>query len=212
VSSENGELLFRKSFRKVIRHPPCVRYLLRHGVPSDIGRDKAFSILSRYVVTKGLTDVQGKKMALAVINHGDSLVRVKDSLLKKFGESSLSGVRHNPKANYWSCEDIWSSRKLRDAGACTGWNCEYYQLTARDESDHQNPDTQAKIEEETISYLLNNPESADEALKSGSRTEGFFCEYECRDGASLPLNRMLWHICRYLADHGRPICCGAILA
>lgn len=211
MSSENCELIFQKSLRKISRHPPCVRYLLRQGVPSDIGLEKVFSILSRYVVTKGLTDVQGKKMAIAVINHGHSLVSIKDSGLKKFGDS-LSGVRHNPKVNYWICEDIWSSRKLRDAGACAGWNCEYYQLKPCDESNQQNHETRAKIEEKTISYLLNNPESADEALKPGSRSEGFLCEYECRDGASLPLNRVLWQICRYLADHGRPIRCSAILA
>lgn len=210
VSSENFELPFQKSFRKVIRHPPCVRYLLRHGAPSDMRHDKVISVLSRYVVAKGLTDLQGKKMARAVIDHDISLLSGKDSALQKFAES-LSAVRHNPEANYWSCGDIWSSKKLRDGGACAGWNCEYYHLWERAESNRQNQETQAKMEEETISYLLNNPQKADEALRLGSRSEGFFCEYECRDGTSLPLNRVLWHICRHLADHGRPVHYSAIL-
>jgi len=210
MTSENYELPFQKSFRKVTRHPPCLRYLLRHGVPSDMEQDKVISVFSRYVATKGLTEAQGKKMALAAINHDRSSVNLKESVLEKFGES-LSGVRHNPQANYWSCEDIWSSKKLREAGACAGWNCEYYQLGAGDESNPPNHGAHAKIEEKIISYLLNHPESADEALKPGSRTEGFICEYECRDGTSLPFNRVLWHICRHLADHDRPIRCTVIL-
>jgi hypothetical protein len=173
-------------------------------------QDKAISVLSRYVATKGLTDAQGKKMALAVINHDRSLVSLNESGLEKFLES-LSGVRHNLQANYWSCEDIWSSEKLREAGACAGWNCEYYQLGAGDELNPQNHEAHPKIEEKIISCLLNNPESADEALKPGFRTEGFVCEYECRDGTSLPFNRVLWHICRHLADNDRPIRCSAIL-
>jgi hypothetical protein len=158
---------------------------------------------------KGLTDAQGKKMARAVINHANSLLGFKDSGLQKFVES-LSAIRRNPKANYWSCEDIWSSKKLCDGGACTGWNCEYYHLEDRVESNQQNRGMQAKVEEETISYLLNNPERAAQALRVGCSSEGFFCEYECRDGNSLPFNRVLWHVSRHLIDHGRQIRCRAI--
>jgi hypothetical protein len=160
---------------------------------------------------KGLTDAQGKKMAQTVINHANCLLGFKDSGLQKFVES-LSAVRHNPKATYWSCEDIWSSKKLRDGGACTGWNCKYYHLGDRVESNQQNRVMQAKVEEETISYLLNNPESANQALTVGCSSEGFLCEYKCGDGNRLPFNRVLWHVSRHLIDHGKQICCSAISA
>jgi hypothetical protein len=94
VSSEERELQVQQSFRERIRHPPCVRHLLRHGVPSDMGCDKAHTLLARYVVTKGLNDVQGTKMAKTMLKRSGSLsagVR---------GEASSSSLRnsfHGPK-------------------------------------------------------------------------------------------------------------------
>ncbi|MGZ5562643.1 MAG: hypothetical protein ACXW1R_01440 [Halobacteriota archaeon] len=61
MTIEEKELQLQQSFRDRTRHPPCVRHLLRHGVPSDLGCNEARTLLARYVVTKGLNDVQGQK-------------------------------------------------------------------------------------------------------------------------------------------------------
>ncbi|MEI7826644.1 MAG: hypothetical protein WCI87_02460 [Euryarchaeota archaeon] len=212
MSSEEMELPFQQSFRKRIHHPPCVRYLLRHGVPSDMGCDKAHALLVRYVVTKGLNEVQGTKMAQTMTKHAVSLGGVWGECdVQKFAKC-LSHARDNPEANHWSREDIWSSKKLRERGACTGWSCEYYHLESCGESSHQSGEAEAPMEQEALSYLFNNPESISEGLRLGLHSEGFVDEYGCRDGTCLPLNRVLWHVCRYLAYHDRPIRCSAILA
>ncbi|MGZ4847753.1 MAG: hypothetical protein ACXV3E_08225 [Halobacteriota archaeon] len=210
MSSEETELPLQQSFRKRIRHPPCVRYLLRYGVPSDMGCDKARTLLVRYVVTKGLNDVQATKMAQTMMKHAVSLGGVRGaSDVQKFAER-LSHARDNPKANHWSCEDIWSSKKLRERGACTGWSCEYYHQEPCGESSRQSGEAEAQMEKEVLTYLFNNPESISEGLRL--RSEGFIDAYGCRDGTCLPLNRVLWHVCRYLAYHDRPIRPSAILA
>ena len=177
-----------------------------------MGRDKAHALLVRYVVTKGLNDVQGTKMAQTMIKHAVSLGGVRGaSDVQKFAEC-LSHARDNPKANHWSCEDIWSSKKLREHGACTGWSCEYYHPEPCGESSHQSGEVEAQMEKAVLTYLFNNPESISEGLRRGLRSEGFVDEYGCGDGNCLPLNRVLWHVCRYLAYHDRPIRCSAILA
>jgi len=202
------ELPVQESFRKRIRHPPCVRYLLRYGVPSDMACDKAHAVLVRYVVTKGLNDVQGTKMAQTMTKHAVSLGGVRGARdVQKFAEC-LSHARDNPKANHWSCKEIWSSKKLRERGACTGWSCEYYRPEPCGESSHQIGE--AQMEKDVLTYLFNNLESISEGL--GFRSEGFVDEYRCGDGTCLPLNRALWHVCRYLAYHDRPIRCNLILA
>jgi hypothetical protein len=210
VSNEEKELQLQQSFRDRVRHPPCVRHLLRHGVPSDMGCDKARTLLARYVVTKGLNDVQGTKMAKTMIKHSDALSAGVQgrSEFDQFAEC-LSRARDNPTTNHWSCEDVWSSMKLRERGACTGWGCEYYHPESRDESSHQSSETEAQMEQEALTYLLRNPEGISEGLRL--RCEGFVDEYACRDGTWLTLNRVLWHVCRYLAYHGRPIRCSAML-
>ncbi len=132
VSSEERELQLQQSFRDRVRHPPCVRHLLRHGVPSDMRCDKARTLLARYVVTKGLNDVQGIKMAKTMLKHSGSLyadARGGVSEFKQF-EECLSRARNYPKMNHWSCEDVWSSKELRERGACTGWGCEYLSFRA----------------------------------------------------------------------------------
>jgi hypothetical protein len=208
VSSEEMALPLQESFRKRIRHPPCIRYLLHYGMPSDMAYDKAHALLVRYVVTKGLNDVQGIKMAQTMKKHAVSLSGVRGARdVQKFAEC-LSRARDNPKANHWSCEEIWSSKKLRERGACTGWSCEYYHSEPCGESGHQIGE--AQMEKDALTYLLNNPESISEGL--GLRSEGFVEEYRCGDGTCLPLNRVLWHVCRYLAHHDRPIRCNTILA
>jgi len=213
VSSEEKELQLQQSFRDRIRHPPCVRHLLRHGVPSDMECDKARALLARYVVTKGLNDVQGTKMAKTMLKHSDSLsTGVRGGSEFKQFTKCLSRARDTPKTNHWSCEDVWSSTKLRERGACTGWGCEYYHPESCDESSHQGGENEVQIEQEALTYLLSNPESIGEGLSAGHRCEGFIDEYGCRDGTCVPLNRVLWHVCRYLAYHGRPIRCTAILA
>jgi hypothetical protein len=210
VSSEEMGLPLQESFRKRIRHPPCIRYLLRYGMPSDMAYDKAHALLVRYVVTKGLNDVQGIKMAQTMTKHAVSLGGVRGARdVQKFAEC-LSQTRDNPKANHWSCEEIWSSKKLRERGACTGWSCEYYYPEPCGESSHQSGE--AQMEKDALTYLFNNPERISEGLRRGLRSEGFVDEYRCGDGTCLPLNRVLWHVCRYLAYHDRPIRCNTILA
>jgi hypothetical protein len=213
VYGEGEDPQFQQSFRNRIHHPPCVRHLLRHGVPSDVGCDKAHTLLARYVVTKGLNDVQGIKMAKTMLKHPDSLgagVR-EGSECKKFAEC-LSRARDSPETNHWSCQDVWSSKKLREGGACTGWNCEYYPQEPGNKSGHQSGENEAQMEQEILTYVLSNPESISEGLRVGLRCEGFIDEYGCRDGTCVPLNRVLWHVCRYLAHHGRPIRRTGILA
>jgi hypothetical protein len=204
------ETPFQQSFSKRVHHPPCVRHLLRYGVPSDMPYDNACTLLVRYIVTKGLNDEQGMKLAQSILNHSDSLnsVRRANDVGKFLG--LLSRGRGNLKANRWCCGDIWSNKKLRERGACTGWSCEYYRSDPRGESNRQIVANQAQIERDTLAYLLNNPECIGEGLRL--RCEGFVDEYECREGICLPLNRMLWHVCRYLAYHGRPIRRSTILA
>ncbi len=213
MTIEEKELQLQQSFRDRTRHPPCVRHLLRHGVPSDLGCNEARTLLARYVVTKGLNDVQGTKMVKAMLKHSDALsagVRGR-SEFNQFAEC-LSQARDNPKMNHWSCEDVWSSKKLRERGACTGWGCEYYNPEPCDESSRQSSTTGAQIEQEALTYLLSNPESISEGLRADLCCEGFIDEFGCRDGTCVPLNRVLWHVCRYLAYHGRPIRCTTILA
>jgi hypothetical protein len=213
VSSQEKELQLQQSFRDRVRHPPCVRHLMRHGVPSDMRCDKARTLLARYVVTKGLNDVQGTKMAKTMLEHSGSLyASVRDGSEFTQFEECFSRARAYPKMNHWSCEDVWSSRELRERGACTGWGCEYYRSELREEPGHQSDFVEAETEIEVLTYLLNNPESISEGLRVGLLSEGFIGEFRCRDGTCVPLNRVLWHVCRYLTYHGRPIRCTAILA
>src|SRR5674476_1128699 len=153
------------------------------------------------------------KNGKTMLKHSDSLnagVRG-GSELKQF-EECLSRARNCPKMNHWSCEDVWSSKELRERGACTGWDCEYYPSEPREESGRQSGYVETQIEQEALTYLLSNPESISEGLRVGLLSEGFIDEYRCRDCTCVSLNRALWHVCRYLAYHGRPIRCTAILA
>jgi len=212
VSSQNVELQFPKSFRKRIRHPPCILELLRHGVPSGIECDTAHFILVRYIVTKGLSNVQGRKMAQTMMRNSvffGSTRQVSDA--QKFVES-LSRARENPRAYCWNCEDIWSSKRLRERPACTGWTCEYYQARPIREPNYERGEDEASMEEEIMTYLLNDPNSITQGLRLGLRSEGFADEYVSTGGIRLPFNRVLWHACHYLAYHDRQIRCGAILS
>ncbi len=210
MSNQNVEPRSQKSFRKRIRHPPCILDLLHHGVPSDIECDTAHLLLVRYVVTKGLSDVQGRKMAQTMIRNsvffGGSR-EVHDA--QKFMEC-LSQARENSRRYCWNCEDIWSCKRLRERPACTGWNCEYYQAKPIKEPHYERSEDHASMEEEILTYLLNDPDSVTEALRLGLRSEGFADEYVSRGGIRLPFNRVLWHACRYLAYHDRQIRCSAI--
>jgi len=206
------ERQFQKSFRKRIRHPPCIFDLLRHGVPSDMGCDTAHLLLVRYVVTKGLSDVQGRKMVQTMMRNSvlfGSKREVSDA--QKFVER-LSQARENSRTYCWNCGDIWSSKRLRERPACTGWKCEYYQARPIREPNYERSDDQASMEEEILTYLLNDPDSITEGLRLGLRSEGFTDEYVSRGGIRLPFNRVLWHMCHYLAYHGRQIRCSTILS
>ena len=124
MSNQNVEPWSQKSFRKRIRHPPCILDLLHHGVPSDVECDTAHLLLVRYVVTKGLSDVQGRKMAQTMIRNsvffgGSREVHDAQKFMK-----CLSQARENSRRYCWNCEDIWSCKRLRERPACTGWNCE----------------------------------------------------------------------------------------
>ncbi|MGZ4927553.1 MAG: hypothetical protein ACXV76_04640 [Halobacteriota archaeon] len=176
--------------------------------------DEARTLLARYVVTKGLNDVQGIKMAKTMLKHSGSVYADAEGRVSEFKqfEECLSRTRRYPKMNHWSCEDVWSSNELRARGACTGWGCEYYPSELRKESGAQSGYFEAQTEQEVLTYLLNNPQSIGEGLRMGLLSEGFNDEYRCRDGSSVPLNRVLWHVCRYLAYHGRSIRCTSILA
>jgi hypothetical protein len=212
VSSQNVEVQFQKPFRKRIQHPPCILELLRHGVPSSIQCDTAHLILVRYIVTKGLSDVQGKKMAQTMMRNSiffGSTRQVSDA--QKFVES-LSRARENPRAYCWNCEDIWSSKRLRELPACTGWNCEYYQARPIREPNYERGEDEASMEEEIMTYLLNDPDSITQGLRLGLRSEGFADEYVSTGGIRLPFNRVLWHACHYLAYHDRQLRCSAILS
>ena len=212
MSSQNVVPRSQKSFRKRIGHPPCILDLLHHGVPSDIECDAAQLLLVRYVVTKGLSDVQGRKMARTMIRNsvffGGSR-EVRDA--QKFMEC-LSQARDNPQSYCWNCEDIWSCKRLRERPACTGWNCEYYQARPIKEPNYERSKDQASMEEEILTYLLNVPDSVAEALRLGLRSEGFADEYVSRGGIRLPINRVLWHACHFLAYHDRLIRCSSILS
>ncbi|MGD0716872.1 MAG: hypothetical protein ABR979_02240 [Halobacteriota archaeon] len=181
-------------------------------MPSDIECDTAHLLLVRYVVTKGLSDMQGRKMAQTVIRNsvffGGSR-EVRDA--QKFMEC-LSQARENPRRYCWNCEDIWSCKRLRERPACTGWNCEYYQARPIKEPNYERSEDQASMEEDILTYLLNDPDSVTEALRLGLRSEGFADEYVSRGGIRLPFNRLLWHACRYLAYHDRQIRYSAILS
>ncbi len=212
MSSQNVEPQFQKSFRKRIRHPPCILDLLRHGVPSDMECDAAHLLLVRYVVTKGLSDVQGRKMAQTMMRNSvlfGSTRGVSDA--QKFVEC-LSQARENPWTYCWNCQDIWRSKRLRERPACTGWNCEYYQARPIREPNYERSADQASMEEEILTYLLNDPNSITEGLRLGLCSEGFADEYISRGGIRLPFNRVLWHTCHYLAYHDRQMRCSAILS
>ena len=212
MSSQNVEPQFQKSFRKRIRHPPCILDLLHHGVSSDLECDTAHLLLVRYVVTKGLSDVQGRKMAQTMMRNSVFFGGSREaSDAQKFVEC-LSQARENPWTYCWSCEDIWLSKRLRERSACTGWNCEYYQARPIRDLNYERSEDHASMEEEIITYLLNDPDSVTEGLRLGLRPEGFADEYVSRGGIRLPFNRVLWHACHYLAYHDRQIQYSAILS
>jgi hypothetical protein len=151
-------------------------------VPSDIESDTAHLLLVRYVVTKGLSDVQGRKMAQTMIRNSvffGGSGEVRDA--QKFMEC-LSQARENPRGYCWNCEDIWSCKRLRERPACTGWNCEYYQARPIKEPNYERSEDQASMEEDILTYLLNDPDSVTEALRLGLRSEGFADEYVSRGG------------------------------
>ena len=211
VSSQNVELQFKKTFRKRIQHPPCILDLLHHGMPSGIECDTGHTILVRYVVTKGLSDVQGRKMAQTMMRNSISFANTRQvSDTQRFVEC-LSRARENPWAYCWNCDDIWSNKKVLERQACTGWNCEYYQARPISESICLRGEDEASMEEEIMTYLLNDPDSITQGLMLGLRSEGFADEYVCTGGIRLPFNRVLWHACYYLAYHDRQIQCSAIL-
>lgn len=133
-----------------------------------------------------------------------------ESEAQRFVES-LSRARENPWAYCWNCEDIWSSKSLRERPSCTGWKCEYYQVRPARESNCERED-EVLMEEEILTYLFNDPDSITEGLRLGLRSEGFADEYVSAGGIRLPFNRVLWHACHYLTYHDRQIRCSAILS
>ena len=193
----------QKSFRKRIRHPPCILDLLHHGVPSDVECDTAHLLLVRYVVTKGLSDVQGEKNGADDDTEFGLLWGLEGGTrCPEVYEMPFTGSK-NSRRYCWNCEDIWSCKRLRERPACTGWNCEYHQARPIKEPNYERSEDHASMEEEILTYLLNDPDSVTEALRLGLRSEGFADEYVSRGGIRLPFNRVLWHACRYLAYHDR---------
>jgi len=200
-----------KAFRKRIRQPPCIINLLRSGVPSDLEFETAHKLLARYIVTKGLSSVQAKKMAQTMMENSTSFGRTNEVNLNQFVEC-LSRAQEDPLKYCWDCEEIWSSRSLRDRAACAGWRCEYYQTRPISKSNNERSENEDSMEKEIITYVLNNPEGLSDALGLNLRAEGFTDPYVTTSAIRLPFNRVLWHVCHYLDYHGRQIRYSSILA
>jgi hypothetical protein len=203
MSSQNVELQFQSSFRKRIRHPPCILDLLRHGVPSDMASEMAHSLLVGYVLTKGLSDVQARKMALTMMRKSVFFGSTSEATSAENFTRYLSQAREDPPAYRWNCEDIWSHKSLKERAACTAWDCEYYQARLIREPNHERRGDKASTEEEILTYVLNHPDSIAEGVRLELHSEGFTDEYVTRTGVFFPFNRVLWHAFRYLDYHGR---------
>ena len=111
-----------------------------------------------------------------------------------------------------SSEDISCSKRLGERPACTGWNCEYIRAGPIKEPNYERSEDRASMEEDILTYLLNDPDSVTEALRLGSARRDSLISMYLEEALVLPFNRLLWHACHYLAYHDRQIRCSAILS
>ncbi|MGZ4941093.1 MAG: hypothetical protein ACXV5P_02170 [Halobacteriota archaeon] len=211
VSNEMTELARDPPFRNKIRHPPCITFLLRYGIPNDMNDERALSIIARYGAAKGLDEKQGERMARTMMCSTPSLSVGKAKKNFWRGEQFHLAKRENRGAKIWSCAEVLSSKRLRERGMCTGWHCEYYSPRKGAERRPQSSTDETHVEQALLTYVLNNPKSVTEGLQVKLQSESFVGTYTCRDGVSLLLNRALWHACCYLARQNKEIRTSAVL-
>lgn len=210
VSNELTELARDPPFRNKIRHPPCINFLLRHGIPDDVDDERALSIIAQYAVAKGLDEKQGERMAQTMMRNTSSL-NVGKAKRSCRGEQFHLVKRKNRGASAWSCREVLSSKRLRERGACNGWQCEYYSPGEAWRSHPRSSTDEADVEQALLTYILNNPESVTEGLQLKLQSECFVDTYTCRDGVPLLLNRALWHTCCYLTRQDKEIRASTVL-
>jgi len=211
TSDRHNKQLREQSFRKNIRHPPCILSILRRGPPSDMTYGQACTILARYTIAKGLTEAHGEEMVQTMLRNAISSRTREPEADQKFVRC-LSLEKESHRACIWNCGDILSSKKLRERGACAGWHCEYYSADLDWRPHHQCSEQEAQLEKDLLTYVLQNLEGTEEGLRLRGLSEGFIDEHTCRQGTRLLLNRMLWHVCRYFTNHSKEIRVSALLA
>ena len=208
-------------FKNWTRDPPCITSLLRHGSPSDLGETSVNDLLAAYVVAKGLSDIQGEKLVQKMAQSAvpadftatDSMQKTtKARALQQF-KKCLAAARSNDEAYRWDCTRLWASDEIRKRGACSGWTCPLY-LSTTSSTERLLPFTVAdvQVERDLFTYVLNVPDSMDEAVQLDVPPEGFIAEHTFEDGATLLLHRILWHLCRHMAAHDKEIRVSTLLA
>ncbi|HXY88020.1 MAG TPA: DnaB-like helicase C-terminal domain-containing protein [Candidatus Acidoferrales bacterium] len=211
----------QSSFKNWTRDPPCITSLLRHGAPSDLGETDVNDLLVAYVVTRGLSDIQGEKLVQKMAQSAvtvnftatDSIqMTMKAHALQQF-KDRLAAARNNDEACHWDCTRLWANDKIRKRGACSGWTCPLYLSTASS-AERLLPFTVAdvQIERDLLTYVLNVPDGMDEAMQLDVPPEGFIAEHAFEDGTTLLLHRILWHLCRHIAAHDKEVRVSILLA
>jgi len=98
-------------FKNWPRHPPCITALLHHGAPRDLGEADINDVLVAYVVAKGLSDVEGEKLAQKMAQSAvtanftatDAMqMTTKAHALQQF-KNRLAAARNNDGAYHWDC-------------------------------------------------------------------------------------------------------------
>jgi hypothetical protein len=203
------------SFKNAIQHLPCVAFLVRRGIPTDVGEGGAIAIdiLVAYAVAKGLNAAQGEKLAQQMAERTARCTDVAQ-VVRRFRER-LVAVQSAGDHWGWDCRRVWASRGFIKRGACTGWSCPHYEcasVPALSAEGITRSDADDQRERDVLTYVLNVPEGMDEALRKDVPPGAFGAQYTCRDGTAVLLNRALWHVCRDLAARGHAVQVSTILA
>ncbi len=196
-------------FRNKLRHPPCIHFLLRHGISDDMDTESALSIIARYAAAKGLDEKRETRMVHLMMRNTPSLGvgGVKESCRV---QQSHGAKRRDCRTSTWDCQEVLSSPQLRER-ACNGWRCEFYSPGESRGQSSQSSAEEGTVERALLTYVFSNPEGVIEGLRLKLHSESFTGTYACRDGMILPLHRALWHVCCHLTRQNNEIRASRVL-
>jgi hypothetical protein len=104
-----------------LTHPPCIRRLMEKGAPKDQEYYQANHTIARYVISSGLSDVDGAAIAVAMAKatKGHKTTKNEFDRLHNF-RSCMNSARTYPDANAFACSFVWGSKELCTGGLCEG--------------------------------------------------------------------------------------------